>query len=335
MSTAYFYFTAKGKALAEKIAAALSEPEGRVYLCGKENFRAEVCEKFSSCDKLIFICAAGIAVRAIAPYLGSKLSDPAVVVCDQGGNFVISLLSGHVGGANKLAGKIGRLTGAVPVITTATDCENITAFDEYAAEHNMQIEEPHNIKYISAALVEGERVDVYSDLSLDGLRGNVRLTKTPESKNIVCISHRTDLVFPEESRVLYLRPKNIYVGTGCRKDIDFGGYEKCFLSFLQEAGISILSVAGLCTIKRKAEEKAINLLCRKYNINLLIVSEDEIKRHEDKFEGSAFVKKITGVSNVSETCAYIASGFGQMIRKKTKFEGITFAAYRSAEKEKE
>ena len=96
-------------------------------------------QQFAACDGLIFIGAAGIAVRLIAPYLKDKLTDPAVVVVDEAGKFAISLLSGHVGGANRLAEQTAALLNAVPVVTTASDVRGRTAIDVWAADHGLVI----------------------------------------------------------------------------------------------------------------------------------------------------------------------------------------------------
>ena len=111
-------------------------------------------------DALIFVMATGIVIRQIKDLIRSKLEDPAVVVCDEMGNHVISLLSGHIGGANRLAGKIAGITGGTAVITTATDVQGMTAFDEMAAIENLKIMNPEKIKLLNSALLAGENIDI-------------------------------------------------------------------------------------------------------------------------------------------------------------------------------
>ena len=115
-------------------------------------------EKFSDSDALIFIGATGIAVRSIAPYVASKKSDPAVLVVDECGKFVISLLSGHLGGANELALKTAEILEAIPVVTTATDLHHRFAVDVFAKKNHLYFTEREAAKQISAAVLDGKQV---------------------------------------------------------------------------------------------------------------------------------------------------------------------------------
>lgn len=119
--------------------------------------------QFAACDGLIFIGAAGIAVRLIAPYLKDKLTDPAVIVVDEAGQFAISLLSGHVGGANRLTEWIAEILDAVPVVTTASDVQGRTAIDVWAVDHGLVLTDRKLAKEIAAALLDGETVGYFSD----------------------------------------------------------------------------------------------------------------------------------------------------------------------------
>ena len=121
------------------------------------------------CDLIVFVGATGIAVRAVAPYLMGKAYDPAVIVIDEQGKFVIPLLSGHLGGANEIAKTLAEGLQAVPVLTTATDGRQVFAVDTWAKAHSCAVLEPHYIKYVSGALLRGETVGVRSDFPVDGL----------------------------------------------------------------------------------------------------------------------------------------------------------------------
>ena len=125
-------------------------------------------EKFSDSDALIFIGATGIAVRSIAPYVASKKSDPAVLVVDECGKFVISLLSGHLGGANELALKTAEILEAIPVVTTATDLHHRFAVDVFAKKNNCNIFNMKAAKEVSAALLAGKKVGFYSEFPVEG-----------------------------------------------------------------------------------------------------------------------------------------------------------------------
>ena len=144
MSCAYLAFTARGEALARRLAEALP---GSVSRCGGEvTLKGWTAEHFAQNEALIFVGAVGIAVRAIAPHCRSKAADPAVVAVDEGGNFAVPLLSGHLGGANALARALAKACGAVPVITTATDVNGLFAVDLWAKAQNCAVLEPERIK---------------------------------------------------------------------------------------------------------------------------------------------------------------------------------------------
>ena len=137
------------------------------------------------CDLIVFVGAAGIAVRAAAPYLAGKAYDPAVVVIDEQGRFVIPLLSGHLGGANELAGRLAEGLGATAVITTATDGRAVFAVDSWAKSHECVVFDPENIKYISGALLRGDTVGLRSAFPVDGLLPAHIDTKTAAESGFV------------------------------------------------------------------------------------------------------------------------------------------------------
>ena len=172
MTCAYIAFTARGLALAQQLAAACP---GSVTRGGADGVRLTdwTAAQFAQSDALIFVGAAGIAVRAIAPHCRSKVADPAVVVVDEGGNFAVPLLSGHLGGANALARALAGICGAVPVITTATDVNGLFAVDLWAKAQNCAVLEPERIKRVSGALLPGR-------LSGTGRRGRWRGRPPPE-----------------------------------------------------------------------------------------------------------------------------------------------------------
>ncbi len=171
MTRAYLAFTAKGLALAQKLAAAYP---GSVARCGHEAGQVHLADwtarQFAGSDALVFVGAVGIAVRAIAPHCKSKASDPAVVVLDECGRFAVPVLSGHLGGANELARRLAAVCGAVPVITTATDANGVFAVDEWAKHQNCTVLEPERIKEVSGALLAGRTVRFASDWPIAGTR---------------------------------------------------------------------------------------------------------------------------------------------------------------------
>ena len=254
-------------------------------------------EHFYEADALLYIAATGIAVRAIAPYLKDKTTDPAVLVMDEAGKHVISLLSGHIGGANALSEKIASLTGAQAVITTATDVRGLTAIDSWAVENDMAIENPSAIKAVSSHLLAGKRVGV-------------------------AITERD--IKPPFDVTLFLRPRTLVLGAGCKKGVDAQAFEQNALAFLRENGLSLLSVKALASIDLKKDEAAFGCFCEKYRLPLLTYDAAQLKDVPGVFSHSDFVEKTVGVGNVCERAAVRASG-GRLLVGKTVFEGMTFA----------
>ena len=254
-------------------------------------------ERFAASDALLFIGACGIAVRAIAPLIKDKTTDPAVVVMDEAGQHVIPLLSGHIGGANALAIQIAEKTGATPVVTTATDLRGVPAVDTWAVENDCAIQNPAAIKAVSAAALAGRTVGV-------------------------AITERD--IRPPFPVTLYLRPRTLALGVGCKKDTDPSIFEENALDFLRQCGVSLLSVKALATIDIKREEPALTRFCEKYRLPLLTYSADVLRAVPGVFAHSDFVQKTVGVGNVCERAAVLASG-GVLLMGKTAREGITLA----------
>ncbi len=252
---------------------------------------------FDEADALLFIGACGIAVRAIAPLVKDKTTDPAVVVMDEAGQFVIPLLSGHIGGANALAQRVAELTGATPVITTATDVRGVPAIDSWAVENDLAIENPRAIQNVSSAALAGRSVGV-------------------------AITERE--IQPPFPVTLFLRPRTLVIGAGCKRGVDPDAFEAGAARFLKDNRVSMLSVKALATIDVKKDEVAMNRFCEKYRLPLMTYSAEELRAVPGVFSHSDFVEKTVGVGNVCERAACLASG-GRLLVDKTAMEGMTFA----------
>ena len=281
-------FTTRGAAWGEKLGFPVERPE-RVM-----DWAAQA---FSASDALLFIGATGIAVRAIAPHLRSKLRDPAVVVMDEMGRHVIPILSGHIGGANELAIAIAEKTGAEPVITTATDLNGLSAIDTWAVQNDCAIENPEAISAVSAAALDGRRVGVM-------------------------ITER--LLTPPFPVTLVLRPRTLVLGAGCRRGVNGGRFEEYALNFLKSCGVSLLSVRALATLDRKADEPALINFCNKYRLSFLTYTAEELRAVPGEFAHSNYVEEVVGVGNVCERAAVLASG-GRLLMGKTRYEGVMLA----------
>ncbi|MHB1443805.1 MAG: cobalt-precorrin 5A hydrolase, partial [Candidatus Humimicrobiaceae bacterium] len=287
-------------------------------------FSAFVGRIFSEYEAIVFVMASGIVVRAIAGCIKDKTSDPAIVVMDEKGQHVISLLSGHIGGANRLARIIAQKTGAVPVITTSTDVNSTIAFDEFAVKNNCAIENLSDLKYISSELVNGEKAGLYSDYELVGeLTSNiVRYDGT--CSYAVVFSNRTDIDM-KDGKTLYIRPRNLILGIGCKKGTAKEQIEAAVQDFMRKNNKSILSLKCAATIDLKKDEKGLLEFCREHSLNLIIIPRDKIASVENNFAYSAFVKKKAGVGSVAEPCALLAVKNAAAVCGKTVYKGITLA----------
>lgn len=346
MNIAYFWLTEQGKTIAERIRDSLGgqlEPEQALNQNLKsQNLKSRITQAFRTQDALVFVMATGIVVRMLADLLESKTTDPAVIVLDQQGKFVISLLSGHLGGANELAQEIAGILHAVPVITTATDTEGLVAIDVFAKKNHLKIENPERIKFISRAMLRGEKITIYADPGID-LQEDETILRTDQLPADVIISDwiQNNLNFKQAPGLL-LRPPSLVVGIGCKKNIKFQDLEDHFLEFLTTQGLSLLSVCKIATISLKSQEPAILELCRKYHLELQIIPDEEIRKLTDSenpgnseisenpvnFERSAFVEKITGLPSVAEACSYLGADRGERLTGKVKFPGITLSICR-------
>lgn len=286
---------------------------------------------FAEADGLIFVCAVGIAVRAIAPYVQSKDKDPAVIVIDELGRYVIPALSGHLGGANKLAKEVAESIGAELVLTTATDINNKFAVDTFAKENDLYITDMTMAKKISAAILAGETIGFMCSYPLEG-ELPAQLEKVTEASMLPLNIYigTEDKAF---QNTLQLMPKNYVLGTGCRKEKDSLEFEKAVLEILEDANMPIEKIGTVASIDLKKDEKAIREFCRKYRIKKKFYAAEELLSVKGDFTASKFVSETTGVDNVCERAAVAASKGGALTLKKNSMTGVTVAIAKIDEKE--
>ena len=291
MRTAIISLTRNGGRVATKIAAKVG---GQVFAKGKdyENLPALVGEIFGIFDGLIFVCAAGIVVRMIAPHIVSKLSDPAVIVVDERGQNVISLLSGHIGRANELALDIAKALEANPVITTATDVEGKFSVDGIASRLGLAPEPKEAIKAINGAILRGEEIFVTA--------GDVRLN---------------------------LIPQNLIAGVGCRR----GTSSLKIFEAIQRACAMIHQpierVKLLASAQAKQDEPGLLSLAEVMGLEIKFFSADELQKKIDEYKlaESKFVTRMVGVGNVCEAAALCCAEDARFALPKTTFKGVTVA----------
>lgn len=277
---------------------------------------------FKEMDGIIFIGACGIAVRAIAPFVKDKKSDPAVIVIDEKGKFVISLLSGHIGGANNLTKEIANIVEGQEVITTATDVNGRFAVDTFATQRGIHISNVRVVKKISSRILENKEVGLYTRYKIKNSLPEGVVLKSHGDVGI-CISIKEDKPFVE---TLNLIPKTLILGIGCRKNTDQKKIESLVMKILKQNNIPIEAVKSVASIDLKKNEEGILGFCNKYNLPFNVYSSEQLENVKGEFTKSDFVKSITGVSNVCERSAVMESNNGQLIIRKTAEDGVTVAA---------
>ncbi len=284
---------------------------------------------FAEKRAMIFVSATGIAVRAIAPWIRDKMTDPPVVTVDEGAQFVIPLLSGHVGGANELARHIADWLEAVPVITTATDVNGKFAVDLFASAYHMTITDRKEAKNISAAVLEGKQIGVFSDLPIKKLPDGFVMDRWCEEN--ICITVK-DPSFPEK-KASYLRlvPRAVVLGVGCRRGTDPEFMKEKVFAFLKEHGIDPTAVKAIASVDVKQDEPAVLGLKQVFDGECLhqpceqrFYTPEQLIQVPGDFKESAFVKKQIGVGNVCERSACAAGG--KLLVEKQAGDGITLAA---------
>lgn len=318
MRVGVLFFTDAGEALFGR----LEKAPGYNWVVRQSGEKARdfVESQWNHVEGFVFIGAVGIAVRMIAPYVTSKDKDPAVVVMDEQGRYAIPVLSGHLGGANELAQELAAFTGALPVITTATDLNGVFAVDVWAKKHQCRIGDITKIKCISGALLKGDKVGISSDFPIKGTLPDGLEARSDGSTGICVSLDGEKKVYPETLPVI---PQIVTVGVGCRKNTDPQLFERFLLETLSEKRISPLSVKAVASIDLKKDEPCILNFCRKYGLRFLTYTPEQLRAVSGEFTPSAFVSSITGVDNVCERSAVCAGG--SLIMNKKAEQGMTVA----------
>lgn len=331
MKTALICFSDAGAGLAERIRSLLGLDKSAVHSTEKyagkygftahEKVSADMGALFSENDALIFIGACGIAVRSVAPHLRSKTEDPAVLVLDDRGRYVIPILSGHIGGANALAEDLAKRLGALAVVTTATDGAGRFSCDAWAVSHGCALSSMEAAKAVSAAVLTGD-VPVSSEFPLPD-RLPAGLIPGEGGPLGVRIGIRKDE--PCET-TLRLIPKIVVLGIGCRRGTAAETIRNAVTDTLERAGIDPAAVCRAASIDVKREEAGLLEFAARTGAETVFYSAEELAAVPGDFAESEFVKKTVGVGNVCERAAVLGSGGRELLVKKTALEGVTVAA---------
>ncbi len=304
-----------------KRAAALAERLKELYP-GMNTVRfatKAVEEAWEQADALAFIMASGVVVRTIAPLLRDKRTDPAVVVIDEAGRYAVSLLSGHLGGANEKAREIAVFLEGEAVITTASDINQLTSIDLFARERGLVIDEWKPLPSVSARLVNSGTITVFSDIEID-LPPEFIPIGDPACADLL-ITNRTNV---GSTNALSLRPRNLVVGLGCNKGTSFEEIEDAVRGVLEANRLAFSSVRALATIDLKAGEPGIAAFAGAHGLPLLSYSANELNDVADVVS-SEVVLKATGAKAVAEPSATLATGEGALLVRKQKRGNVTVA----------
>ncbi len=314
----------------------------------KKRLKFFVEDIFDKYEYILFIMATGIVVRTIAPLVTSKFSDPAILVTDEKGSNIISLLSGHMGGANEMTLHISDLINSNPVITTATDINKKSSLDMIAKKLNGHIVNfRDNVLDVNAMLVNGDAVGLYIDgeynidtrgftvldnsKSLESSISSDEELKKINLNTIVVISNKENLqidkYYEDKYRIIKVTPRDIVIGIGCRRDTESHLLQDFLEDFLIKNNIDINSIKEIGSIEVKKDEKAIIDLSENLNVPFRVLSVEEISQVDYLFEKSEWVKKSVGVYSVAEPVAHLLSD-GNVIIEKNKYKGITFSVGR-------
>ncbi|MDL2271104.1 cobalt-precorrin 5A hydrolase [Methanobrevibacter sp. OttesenSCG-928-I08] len=332
MKIAIISLTEKGLKLSKKIKRNLDKDSTIIktniyYKSVKQNMN----KAFIEYDAIITIMATGIVIRSISKLIKSKTKDPAIINIDENGNFVISLLSGHIGGANELSKKLSILLDAENVITTATDVNQKIAIDYLAYKFYLNILNPENIVFFNKAILEGRKITLNINKNSnfkyleDYIKNNTLEMHLQKCENPEILNG--EIVAEINNHKLFLKEKELVVGIGCRKgktenEILFG-----INKALNDLNLDISRVNYLSTGDMKKNEEGIINLSENLKIPLKIISKDKLQLFtSNDCTKSDFVYKNFGVYGVCESSAMISAGFdSKLIYKKTPFNGVTIA----------
>jgi cobalt-precorrin 5A hydrolase len=350
-STAIVALTAHGVNLALQLQAKL--PESVCYVPERHSFALAMEAKsferlkdvfpeiWSKHSALICIMATGIVVRLIAPHLDHKSLDPAVVVMDERGQYVISLLSGHLGGANGLATKVAQLIGAQPVITTASDVQHKPAWDLIAQEAGLDIEDIRVLPRVTRAVLEDEPVWIYDPENRlhSYIENNSWRAQWPElhrvghhndNKTMQDIRERfvgiwvSEHYAPSDLCCLELRPRNLVVGIGCNRGTTIGEILELLRNVFQKEGLSFLSIRNLASIDLKKDESGLLEVGKLLKRPISFYSKESIETVAVANPSPA-VETHVGVQSVCEATALLSTENGTLVVPKQKTANVTLA----------
>ena len=364
-STALVAISKKGAELALALAGLTGEQtvflERRWHVAGQGYqafdlpLRPVIQRLFDEYQRLVLLMPVGAAVRLLAPYIQDKHDDPAVVCVDDAGRFAVSLLSGHLGGADALAQEVAMLLGATPVVTSASHVTGTLAVDLLGQEFGWVIDaSPLTVTRASAAVVNGEPVGFYQQAGepdwwpedrplpkniircsdpeeLAAVPGEAALIISDYLKVVDCEDRTPEQVLKKQHLVVY-RPRSLVIGMGCRRGVPLEELEELLLDTLRRHNLAPGSVSCLATADLKQDEPGMIELATKYEVPMVCYGGEELNQVFQSSGGSATpsatVHKLLGIWGVSEPAALLASGSQQLLVPREKTARATIAIAR-------
>lgn len=322
--TIALYITPSGKKVCDKLRKEFDKSIV-IKKITKNNLQKRFEEAF--CYKnIIAVMATGIVVRAIAPFIKDKTKDPAIAVIDEKGRFVISLLSGHIGGANELTNDIAKKIGATPVITTSSDVEGYKALDLYAKEKNYIISDMTLYRKVAGYMTRKKRIPVFIE---DGEDKNYFKNDFFEIINNIfdfekrkCLKVAVTYKKLKSKNILYLIPKKLILGIGFHKGLSGEKLYNLIRDTLEKEKIHIQAINKIATIDKRKNEKGLHDLSKILKTDLCFFKSEDLKKVSG-LEVSNVVAKYHGTGNICEASAILGSNYGKIIIPKIKKEVLT------------
>ncbi len=274
-------------------------------------------------DAIICIMATGIVVRAIGTLCSDKTKDPCVLVLDEKGQFVISLLSGHLGGGNQLAKSLADKIGAQAVITTASDVTGHTALDLWAQKNSLVVDDSKKLTEKSAKLINCGKIEIFTECNVDSLPVDFKLAATPDTADSII----SDKVFPE-SGALILRPCSLSVGLGCNRGTKKEDFDIAVNELFTDNKLVPASICSYASIDLKKDEQGMLEFAEREGLKIKFYAKEQLNSVED-ISTSSVVFAATGAKGVAEPAALLAAdttfGSGTLIVRKRKWKDVTAA----------
>lgn len=347
MRVAVIAITRNGARLGQKLRESMAGTElyvssryagqaGSERLCfDPSDLKNTISDNWKKYDGFVLIMATGIVVRMIAPLLESKECDPAVVVMDECGTFAISLLSGHLGGANQLAERCAFISGARPVITTATDVNELPSFDLLAKEQGWLIDDISQVKHLNTLLLDEQEIAVVDSSGITRCwlhgRGRISFYETfaeavrSQARGFLFVTNRHLPPQTLPPNLLFLRPRNLVLGIGCNRGTPADEIEDFVGGHLRRIFLSVKSVCCIATVDAKSNETGLLEYAARLGVPLRCYAGEELNQVSFPSPPSPHALAAVGSAGVAEPAAILASGGNRLLLKKVKSENVTLA----------